>query len=309
MALTIDQPNVMQVTEFQETPEPLIVMEYYQSGNIVEAGVAYDQYVTAIGQILDGLNHLHAKGVVHRDLKPENILVKKCPFFKVVISDFGLSKIVTDTTILRTFCGTLKYLAPEAFPDSKDGYGPLTDIWALGIIGLEWLYGIPDTPTCPRPRRKEKEVQPHQWRHWINIWACSLLDKLEDLDNDSTVEILLGMIETDPKRRWLANTCLQKGFETGLFRRRAADGLVVNACDPTEAASEVLERDRGVRTPTVAFPTPAGIQSEATIILGSLWGGENKSRRYYSTGKPVGQPANLTPSRIEGPPSIPLTPA
>ncbi len=73
MALTIEQPNVMQVIEFRETPEPLIVMEYYEHGNIVEAGVAYDQYVTAIGQILGGLDHLHVKGVAHRDLKPKNL--------------------------------------------------------------------------------------------------------------------------------------------------------------------------------------------------------------------------------------------
>ena len=103
MALTTEQPNVMQVIELRETPQPYFVMEYYEHGNIVEACVAYDQYVTAIGQILDGLNHLHAKKIAHRDLKTENLLVEKHPFFKVVIIDFGFSKAATDTTLLRTF--------------------------------------------------------------------------------------------------------------------------------------------------------------------------------------------------------------
>ncbi|KAF7507545.1 hypothetical protein GJ744_010336 [Endocarpon pusillum] len=75
-------PNVMRVMELWETPEPLIVMDYYDLGNIIEAGVAYDQYVTAVGQILDSLDHLHAKGVAHRDLKAENLLVERVPFFK-----------------------------------------------------------------------------------------------------------------------------------------------------------------------------------------------------------------------------------
>jgi serine/threonine protein kinase len=158
ITLTIEQPNMMRVIEFRETPEPMIIMDYYDLGNIMEAGVAYDQYVTAVGQILDGLHHLHAKGVAHRDLKPENFLVEKVPFFKVVITDFGLSKFVTDTTLLRTFCGTLKYLAPEVFPGISDGYRPSMDIWALGVIAFEWLYGIPDPPTVPTPR-KEKKVR------------------------------------------------------------------------------------------------------------------------------------------------------
>jgi serine/threonine protein kinase len=119
VTLKIKQPNVMRVVEFRESSDPLIIMDYYEHGNIMEANVAYDQYVTAAGQILDGLGHLHAKGVVHRDLKPENILVEKSPFFKIIITDFGLSKVITDTAVLKTFVGTLQYLAPEAFPGNQ----------------------------------------------------------------------------------------------------------------------------------------------------------------------------------------------
>lgn len=85
----------------------MIIMDYYFTGNIVEAGVIdKNRYVSALGQILDSLSHLHAKGVAHCDLKPENFLVEKKPFFKVVITDFGLSKVVTNNTLLKTFCGT-----------------------------------------------------------------------------------------------------------------------------------------------------------------------------------------------------------
>ena len=255
MALTVKQPNVMQVIEFRKTPDPFMVMEYYKHGNIMEACLTYDQYVTAIGQILDGLGHLHAKGDVYRDLKPENLLVEKHPFFKIVISDFGLSRIATDTTLLRTFCGTLKYLAPEVFPGSDDGYGSLTDVWALGVIGFEWLYDIPDPPTVPRPRRNEKKVQPHQWRKWIDKWACSLRHKLEDQDNDLMMEILLHMIEIHPKVRWRADQCLRRGFENNLFKRRVADGLVVNPLDQTEAVSRVVKRDEEARTPAGGITT------------------------------------------------------
>jgi len=54
--------------------------------------------LSSANQILDGLGHLHAKGVAHRDLKPENFLVEKFPFFKVVITDFGLSRVVNSNS-------------------------------------------------------------------------------------------------------------------------------------------------------------------------------------------------------------------
>lgn len=60
----------MQVFELRETPQPYLVMEYYERGNIVKAYVAYDEYVTAIGRILDGLTHLHAKNIARSGAPP-----------------------------------------------------------------------------------------------------------------------------------------------------------------------------------------------------------------------------------------------
>ena len=57
----------------------------------------------------------------------------------VKITDMGLSKLV-DQTILKTFCGTPQYIAPEVI---KAGSGILprekvytfkVDCWALGVI-------------------------------------------------------------------------------------------------------------------------------------------------------------------------------
>ena len=87
----------------------MIIMDYYPDGNIADGGgIDEGGYVSVLGQVLDGLVHLHAKGIAHRDLKPENLLVGKKPFFKVVITDFGLSKAATETTVLKSFCGTYK---------------------------------------------------------------------------------------------------------------------------------------------------------------------------------------------------------
>lgn len=102
----------MQVFEFRETPKPMIIMDYYPAGNITDSNIFNEElYISAMGQILDGLSHLHAKEIAHRDLKSENFLVEMRPFFKVVITDFGFAKVAPNATWLKTFCGTLKYLA------------------------------------------------------------------------------------------------------------------------------------------------------------------------------------------------------
>ena len=135
----------MPFIDFLETPDPLLIMPFYQLGTLeIQKDVTEQQYVSAFHQILLGLRHLHARNIVHRDLKPANLLVAE-PFI-IIIADFGLSKDATDR-LLTTFCGTHLYAAPEVYPGHSDGYGPLVDIWSTGVIMLELMYNCPPRPS------------------------------------------------------------------------------------------------------------------------------------------------------------------
>jgi calcium/calmodulin-dependent protein kinase I len=59
----------------------------------------------------------------------------------IKISDFGLSKIFSDTEMMKTACGTPGYVAPEVL--KKRGYGPQVDLWSLGVITYILLCGYP----------------------------------------------------------------------------------------------------------------------------------------------------------------------
>ena len=87
-------------------------------------------------QMSSAISYLHSRKICHRDLKPENILLcsseDKNPVLK--LTDLGLSKLV-DQTILKTFCGTEVFMAPEMWKKAANGreesYSLKVDCWAL----------------------------------------------------------------------------------------------------------------------------------------------------------------------------------
>ncbi|KAL8376650.1 hypothetical protein RB595_007658 [Gaeumannomyces hyphopodioides] len=267
-----DNPHVFGMREW---PEIMIVMPYFPSGNIAQAGVSDEsKLVTAFGQLLDCLTFLHERRVTHRDIKPDNVLIELVPRFKVVLSDFGLSKVVTDTTLLQTFCGTLKYLAPEVFPFSKVDYGPPADMWSLGVMALEWLYGIPVPPAKPAPRAAQKNVSPGQWRTWAETWVDMLIMQLDDQEEGTDIDLLQGMFAINQERRLTARKGLMKGLKDGLFTRRAVDGLVACAVGGQEEEEEKAANVAGgVEPPTATQRADAEDDPDATILLSRLGGG------------------------------------
>jgi serine/threonine protein kinase len=64
-----------------------------------------------IAQLVLALKDLHHRDILHRDLKAKNVLMKESGY--VVLSDFGISKIVDRDNPATTYCGTREYMAPE----------------------------------------------------------------------------------------------------------------------------------------------------------------------------------------------------
>lgn len=102
-------------------------------------------------EIISGLTCLHDSGIILRDLKPENILIGLEGHIK--ICDLGLSTSISipsnssGTSVERSssMCGTSEYLAPEmidAYYGRKQGYRFSIDIWSLGIVFYEMLFGF-----------------------------------------------------------------------------------------------------------------------------------------------------------------------
>jgi serine/threonine protein kinase len=86
-------------------------------------------------QVVSSLSYLHNKGIAHRDLKPENILIDGKGRMK--LADFGFSTWKKDGVLMKTFCGSTSYAAPEILKHIPYD-GIQADIWSLGVV----LYAI-----------------------------------------------------------------------------------------------------------------------------------------------------------------------
>jgi serine/threonine protein kinase len=88
----------------------------------------------------EGIDALHAGGLVHRDIKPGNILLDGDTAF---VTDFGLAKDSQASNLTRPgqALGSLDYMAPEQIRGEE--VSAATDIYALGCVVQECLLGAP----------------------------------------------------------------------------------------------------------------------------------------------------------------------
>ena len=89
-------------------------------------------------QLKNGMQYLFEQNIIHRDLKPQNILVSNDNTLK--ICDFGFARHFDNNIMLGTICGSPLYMAPEIM--NKNKYNSKVDLWSLGIIIYEMLFGV-----------------------------------------------------------------------------------------------------------------------------------------------------------------------
>ncbi len=93
-----------------------------------------------MGDILNGLQYCHSKGIIHCDIKPGNVLFNMS-LCKFQLADFGLAQLVTHSVPAVGLC-TLPYRPPELLFGCQH-YESSIDIWGAGLILAETLTGRP----------------------------------------------------------------------------------------------------------------------------------------------------------------------
>jgi eukaryotic-like serine/threonine-protein kinase len=120
-------------------------------GRLIAADELDDERIIEIGlDLLDALEHAHARGVIHRDIKPQNVLIPDVPLGRATgdrpiaakLTDFGGASIAEEDALTRTgdVLGTLAYMAPEQSEGRE--VGAAADLYALALVLYEALAGV-----------------------------------------------------------------------------------------------------------------------------------------------------------------------
>ncbi|XP_031167358.1 serine/threonine-protein kinase Chk2 isoform X1 [Sander lucioperca] len=220
----VDHPCLIKTEDFYQTEDCYyIVLELMEGGELfhrVKSQQQLDESVAKLYfyQMLRAVKYLHNKGIIHRDLKPENILLSsqdnEC---LIKVTDFNQSRILDESLLMRSLCGTPSYLAPEVFT-STSGYGLAVDAWSLGVLLFVCLGGYPPfhenfsrQSITEQIIRGEFTMVPSKWRH-ISDPAKDVVRKLLVVDPSKRMTI-----EEALQHPWLQDDVMMKTAHRLMF--------------------------------------------------------------------------------------------
>ena len=126
-----------------------ISMEYCEGGDlgvILIKPLKINYIKCYFSQIIHALNFLHDNKIIHRDIKPSNILLTNNRK-TIKLCDFSYSKkLGKDIKRVNTVCGSPLYMAPELL--NCKNYDNAIDIWAMGIVLFEMIFGYHPCKEC-----------------------------------------------------------------------------------------------------------------------------------------------------------------
>jgi serine/threonine protein kinase len=191
----LEHPGIVRVHDVVSSHRPAyIVMELIEGATLRQllrerGRLEVPDAAAVLRQVMDALEHAHARGVIHGDLKPENILVETGPEggraagWRVRLTDFQLGRADTaaeeaaarasepedgirQSLVTRTALGTAHYMAPEQERPGRGGVDHRVDIYAVGVLLFEMLTG-----SLPQGRDLPSDVNPAVSWWWDHIYS------------------------------------------------------------------------------------------------------------------------------------------
>ncbi|KAM3830493.1 serine/threonine-protein kinase SIK3 isoform 3-T3 [Vipera latastei] len=293
-------PHIIRLYQVMETERMIyLVTEYASGGEIFDHLVAHGRMAEKearkkFKQIVAAVHFCHCHNIVHRDLKAENLLLDAN--LNIKIADFGFSNTFTPGQLLKTWCGSPPYAAPELF-EGKEYDGPKVDIWSLGVVLYVLVCGaLPfDGSTLQNLRARvlsgkfripffmSTECE-HLIRHMLVLEPSKRLSmeqickhkwmKLGEVDPEfSTLIAECQHLKAERQLEPLNEEVLLAMAEMGLDKERTLQSLRTEAYDHYSAIYSLLcdrqKRHKTLRTSalaslprTLTFPAPASLQAE-----------------------------------------------
>jgi len=181
--------------------------------------------------LLRGIQDLERERIVHGDLTEFNVVLKGG---RALIADFGLSAVLdeTDDDVGRTsLLGKIMPSLTRHAPETIDGYpsGLSNNVWAVGMIFAKMSLGyLPTEKLIERLEPESLENWREEGRRHVRQligWFFSMRDdagfkalNASHPDTEPVREILMGLLEVSPERRWSASGALQMALKVAQER-------------------------------------------------------------------------------------------
>ncbi|MBE8992146.1 serine/threonine-protein kinase [Nostoc sp. LEGE 12450] len=168
---------------FEDNQEFFLVQEFIE-GHTLKAELlpnqlwTEDQVIQLLRQMLGILQFIHSHNVIHRDIKPDNI-IRRQKDGKLVLIDFGAVKQVqTQLLTASGRTGATIIIGTPGYMSTEQGQGkprPNSDIYSLGIIGIQSLTGL-----HPINFEEDPDTGEISWQHQANVSSelASVLSKM-----------------------------------------------------------------------------------------------------------------------------------
>ncbi|KAF9184747.1 hypothetical protein BGZ51_003150 [Haplosporangium sp. Z 767] len=206
-------PNIVRLHHFFLEKKELHLVFELMEGNLYQLikdrnGLQLEETIvrSMVFQVLRGLQHMHAKGIMHRDMKPENILVTGGT---VKIADFGLARELKSRPPYTTYVSTRWYRAPEVLL-KLSSYSCAVDIWAIGAIAAELIALKPLFPG-----NSDMDQTP----------ARTLTEHLPTAP-EGAITMIMGALQYDPKNRLTAYQALHSAWFKDMPEMDDLKGLI-----------------------------------------------------------------------------------
>ncbi len=144
----LNHPNIVQVYDCGEYRDTYyIAMEFLDGITLEEylrqhGALAMPEIIDLLREIAAALDYAHDQHLVHRDVTPANIMLVNDENRRVVLMDFGISKVLgrgaPETS--GDLTGTVHYMSPEQVISPID-VDRRADIYALGVIAYRMIAG------------------------------------------------------------------------------------------------------------------------------------------------------------------------
>lgn len=261
--------SIASIIEVLEDEKKLhIVTENAPGMDLIEwlrAGKSFDEKGTReiLYELLHAVAHLHEHHLIHKDVKLENVVVEasstspeNSEFWSmksVKLIDFDtVTEWEPSSPVATDVLGSDQYIAPEAY---RGQYSPLSDVFALGVIGYRLLVG-----KFPFDREIFDDAPGENWV------GCPKMQEISDKLKRYKVNFDLPIFQEHPLAEDLLRRMLQCNETARPTAQQALEHAWMEPCQwESMAELEMMEFTSDGGISVGKLPTSASMVSMASV--------------------------------------------